>query len=192
MKIVGLTGGIGSGKSTILNEFKDLGIKIYSADNVAKTLINTDRKLIDSIKKVFGNNIYKKNKLDTNQLSKIVFHDSDKLKVLNSIIHPAVLNDFDSFIKANDEVYIVKEAAIIFETKSENAYDKIILVRAPLEERIKRVLLRDNTSRDEVIKRINNQVDDSSVINKCDYIIDNYNLSDLKDKVTQIHIDLIR
>ena len=85
MKIVGLTGGIGSGKSTVLNEFKDLGIKTYSADNVAKTLINTNRALIDSIKKVFGNNIYQKNKIDTKQLSKIVFQNSDKLKVLNSI-----------------------------------------------------------------------------------------------------------
>ena len=189
MKIVGLTGGIGSGKSTVLNEFKYLGIKTYSADNAAKTLINSDRALIDSIKKVFGNNIYKKNKLDTKQLSKIVFQDSDKLEVLNSIIHPAVLNDFDSFVRANDEIYIVKEVAIIFETKSEKAYDKIILVRAPLEERIQRVLLRDDTSRDQVIKRIKNQVDDSSIINKCDYIIDNYNLSDLKDKVAQIHTD---
>ena len=98
MKIVGLTGGIGSGKSTVLNEFKDLGIKTYSADNVAKTLINTNRALIDSIKKVFGNNVYKKNKLDSKQLSKIVFEDSDKLKVLNSIVHPVVSNDFDSFI----------------------------------------------------------------------------------------------
>jgi len=191
MKIVGLTGGIGSGKSTVLNEFKDLGIKTYSADNAAKTLINTDRALIDSIKKVFGNNIYKKNKLDAKQLSKIVFQDSDKLKVLNSIIHPAVSNDFDSFVKSNDEIYIVKEAAIIFETKSENTYDKIILVRAPSEERIKRVLLRDDTSRDDVIKRIKNQVDESSIISKCDYIIDNNNLSDLKDKVAQIHKDLI-
>ena len=192
MKIVGLTGGIGSGKSTVLNEFKDLGIKTYSADNAAKTLINSDRALIDSIKKVFGNNIYKKNKLDTEQLSKIVFQDSDKLEVLNSIIHPAVLNDFNSFVRANDEIYIVKEVAIIFETKSEKAYDKIILVRAPLEERIQRVLLRDDTTRDHVIKRIKNQVDDSSIINKCDYIIDNYNLSDLKDKVALIHTDLIR
>ena len=191
MKIVGLTGGIGSGKSTVLNEFKDLGIKTYSADNAAKTLINTDKALIDSIKKVFGNNIYQKNKIDTKQLSKIVFQDSDKLKVLNSIIHPAVSNDFDSFIKANDEIYIVKEVAIIFETKSENAYDKIILVRAPLEERIKRVLLRDDTSRDDVIKRINNQVDESSIISKCDYIIDNNNQLDLKGKVIQIHADLI-
>ncbi len=192
MKIVGLTGGIGSGKSTVLNEFKYLGIKTYSADNAAKTLINSDRALIDSIKKVFGNNIYKKNKLDTKQLSKIVFQDSDKLEVLNSIIHPAVLNDFDSFVRANDEIYIVKEVAIIFETKSEKAYDKIILVRAPLKERIKRVLLRDDTTIDEVTKRIKNQVDDSSIINKCDYIIDNYKLSDLKDKVSKIHNDLIR
>ena len=192
MKIVGLTGGIGSGKSTVLNEFKDLGIKTYSADNAAKTLINSDRALIDSIKKVFGNNIYKKNKLDTEQLSKIVFQDSDKLEVLNSIIHPAVLNDFNSFVRANDEIYIVKEVAIIFETKSEKAYDKIILVRAPLEERIQRVLLRDDTTRDQVIKRIKNQVDDSTIINKCDYIIDNYNLSEIKDKVAQIHADLIR
>ena len=191
MKIIGLTGGIGSGKSTVLNEFKDLGIKTYSADNAAKKLINTDRALIDSIKKVFGNNIYKKNKLDTKQLSKIVFQDSNKLKVLNSIIHPAVSNDFDSFVKSNDEIYIVKEVAIIFETKSENTYDKIILVRAPSEERIKRVLLRDDTSRYDVIKRIKNQVDESSIISKCDYIIDNYNLSDLKDKVAQIHTDLI-
>ena len=191
MKIVGLTGGIGSGKSTVLNEFKDLGIKTYSADNAAKKLINTDRALIDSIKKVFGNNIYQKNKIDTKQLSKIVFQDSDKLKVLNSIIHPAVSNDFDSFIKANDEIYIVKEVAIIFETKSENTYDKIILVRAPLEERIKRVLLRDDTSRDDIIKRINNQVDESSIISKCDYIIDNNNQLDLKGKVIQIHADLI-
>ena len=191
MKIVGLTGGIGSGKSTVLNKFKDLGIKTYSAYNAAKKLINTDRALIDSIKKVFGNNIYKKNKLDTKQLSKIVFQDSDKLKVLNSIIHPAVSNDFDSFVKSNDEIYIVKEVAIIFETKSENTYDKIILVRAPSEERIKRVLLRDDTSRYDVIKRIKNQVDESSIISKCDYIIDNYNLSDLKDKVAQIHTDLI-
>ena len=188
---IGITGGIGSGKSTVLNEFKDLGIKTYSADNAAKTIINTDRELIDSIKKVFGNNIYQKNKLDTKQLSKIVFQDPDKLKVLNSIIHPAVSKDFDSFIKANNEIYIVKEVAIIFETQSENNYDKIILVRAPLEERIKRVLLRDDISRDDIIKRINNQVDESSIISKCDYIIDNHNLSDLKDKVIQIHTDLI-
>jgi len=192
MKIIGLTGGIGSGKSTVLNEFKDLGIKTYSADNAAKNLINKDRSLIDSIKKVFGNNIYKKNKLDTKLLSKIVFQDSDKLKALNSIIHPAVSKDFDSFIKANDEIYIVKEAAIIFETKSEESYDKIILVRAPVEERIKRVLLRDDTSKNDIIKRIKNQVDDSTLISKCDYIIDNDNLSDLKDKVSKIHSDLIK
>ena len=192
MKIIGLTGGIGSGKSTVLNKFKDLGIKTYNADNVANTLVNSDKALINSIKKVFGNNIYKKNKLDTKQLSKIVFQDSNKLKVLNSIIHPAVSKDFEYFINSNDEVYIVKEAAIIFETNSEDAYDKIILVRAPLKERIKRVLLRDNTSKDEISKRIDNQVDESTIISRCDYIIDNQKLLDLKDKVSKIHMDLIK
>ena len=118
MKIVGLTGGIGSGKSTVLNEFKDLGIKTYSADKAAKTLINTDRALIDSIKKVFGNNIYQKNKIDTKQLSKIVFQDSDKLKVLNSIIHPAVSNDFDSYAKKVHSM--VKEVGISCEVDLKN------------------------------------------------------------------------
>ena len=192
MKIVGLTGGIGSGKSTVLNQFENLGIKTYSADKAAKKLINSDKDLIKSIKNLFGDNVYENNILDTVKLSKIVFKDPHKLKSLNSIIHPAVAKDFESFIKTKNGDYIVKEVAIIFETNTEHNYNKIVLIRAPLEERIQRVLLRDDTSRDQVIKRIKNQVDDSSIINKCDYIIDNYNLSDLKDKVTQIHTDLIK
>ena len=91
-----------------------------------------------------------------------------------------------------DRDYIVKEVAIIFETNTEDNYDKIILIRAPLEERIKRVLLRDNLSREDVIRRVNNQIDDSTIIDNCDYIIDNNNLKDLKEKVLKIHKDLIR
>ena len=192
MKIVGLTGGIGSGKSTVLNQFKNLGINTYSADKAAKKLINSDKDLIKSIKKLFGDNIYKKNILDTVKLSKIVFKDPHKLKSLNSIIHPAVAKDFESFIKTKNGDYIVKEVAIIFETNTEHNYDKIILIRAPLEERIKRVILRDNLSREDVIRRVNNQIDDSTIIDNCDYIIDNNNLKDLKEKVLKIHKDLIR
>jgi len=125
-------------------------------------------------------------------LSKIVFEDPHKLKSLNSIIHPAVAKDFESFIKNNNGDYIVKEVAIIFETNTEDNYDKIILIRAPLEERIKRVILRDNLSREDVIRRVNNQIDDSTIIDNCDYIIDNNNLKDLKEKVLKIHKDLIR
>ena len=191
MKIVGLTGGIGSGKSTVLKQFEDLGIKTYSADKAAKKLINSDEDLIESIKGLFGDNIYNNNILDTIKLSKIVFQDSHKLESLNSIVHPAVAKDFKSFIKTNNGNYIVKEVAIIFETNTEDNYDKIILVRASTEDRIKRVVLRDNITKDDVIRRVNNQIDDSTIIDKCDYIIDNNNLMELKEKVTNIHKDLI-
>ena len=192
MKIVGLTGGIGSGKSTVLNQFKNLGINTYSADKAAKKLINSDKGLIKSIKNLFGDNIYENNILDSVKLSKIVFKDPYKLKSLNSIIHPAVAKDFESFIKTINGDYIVKEVAIIFETNTEHNYNKIVLIRAPLEERIKRVILRDNLSREDVIKRVNNQIDDSTIIDNCDYIIENNNLKDLKEKVLKIHKDLIR
>ena len=191
MKIVGLTGGIGSGKSTVLKQFEDLGINTYSADKVAKKLINSNEDIIESIKSLFGDNIYDNNILDTIKLSKIVFQDSHKLESLNSIVHPAVAKDFKSFIKTNHGDYIVKEVAIIFETNTEDNYDKIILVRAPIEDRIKRVVLRDNITKDDVIRRVNNQIDDSTIIDKCDYIIDNNNLVELKEKVINIHQDLI-
>ncbi|MDA9883022.1 dephospho-CoA kinase [Flavobacteriaceae bacterium] len=191
MKIIGLTGGIGSGKSTVLELFKILGVKTYSADESAKKLVNTDPYLINLIKSSFGENIYDKGQLNSKKLSDIVFEDKEKLKLLNSIIHPAVAKDFKLFLNSNNEDYIVKEAAIIFETKSENNYDKIILIQSPLEIRIERVINRDNISREEVMKRINNQLDENLIIDKCDYVISNENKEDLEDKVLSIHHDLI-
>ena len=191
MKIIGLTGGIGSGKSTVLELFKFLGVKTYSADESAKKLVNTDPYLINLIKSSFGENIYDKGQLNSKKLSDIVFEDKEKLKLLNSIIHPAVAKDFKLFLNSNNEDYIVKEAAIIFETKSENNYDKIILIQSPLEIRIERVINRDNISREEVMKRINNQLDENLIIDKCDYVISNENKEDLEDKVLSIHHDLI-
>ena len=191
MKIIGLTGGIGSGKSTVLELFKILGVKTYSADESAKKLVNTDPYLINLIKSSFGENIYDKGQLNSKKLSDIVFEDKEKLKLLNSIIHPAVAKDFKLFLNSNNEDYIVKEAAIIFETKSENNYDKIIFIQSPLEIRIERVINRDNISREEVMKRINNQLDENLIIDKCDYVISNENKEDLEDKVLSIHHDLI-
>ena len=191
MKIIGLTGGIGSGKSTVLKLFKNLGVKTYSADISAKKLVNTDQTLINLIKDSFGKNIYKDNILDSRKLSKIVFDNADKLKLLNTIIHPAVALDFKNFIELNNDEYIVKEAAIIFETSSEKQYDKIILVKSPLEIRIERVMKRDNLSRVEVIKRINNQLNENLIIDKCDYIINNHENEDLKNIVQNIHLELM-
>jgi dephospho-CoA kinase len=145
MKIIGLTGGIGSGKSSVLEIFKKIGISTYNADESAKKLISSDKKIIYLIKQLFGEDIYDKNELNSKLVSKIVFNDKEKLKSLNSIIHPAVAIDFDNFcFKHRDETYIVKEAAIIFETKTENLFNKIIYVKAPKEIRVDRVMQRDN------------------------------------------------
>jgi len=190
MKIIGLTGGIGSGKSTVLELFKNLGVKTYSADESAKKLVNTDPNLINLLKSSFRINIYHYGLLNPRKISKIVFEDTEKLKLLNSIIHPAVARDFKLFLNSINEDYIVKEAAIIFETKSENNYDKIIFIQSPLEIRIERVIMRDNISREEVMKRINNQLDENLIIDKCDYVISNENKEDLEDKVLSIHLDL--
>ena len=192
MKIIGLTGGIGSGKSSVLEIFKKIGISTYNADESAKKLISSDKKIIYSIKQLFGEDIYDENKLNSKLVSKIVFNDKEKLKSLNLIIHPAVAIDFDNFcFKHRDETYIVKEAAIIFETKTENLFNKIIYVKAPKEIRIDRVMQRDNLSRDDVLNRIQNQINENSIIDKCDFIIDNINFIELEEKVLEIHNTLI-
>ena len=192
MKVIGLTGGIGSGKSCVLEIFKKIGISTYSADESAKKLISSDKKIIYSIKQLFGEDIYYENELNSKLVSKIVFKDKEKLKSLNSIIHPAVAKDFDNFcFKHRDESDIVKEAAIIFETKSENLFNKIIYVKAPKEIRIDRVMHRDNLSRDDVLNRIQNQINETSIIDKCDFIIDNINFTELEKKVLEIHNTLI-
>ncbi len=187
MKVVGLTGGIGSGKSTVLNFFKKLGVFVYSADKSAKNLINTDKNLIKLIKDSFGSNIYNNNTLDSKLLSKIVFNDSKKLNILNSIVHPAVEKDFQTFLSQVEGCYVVKEAAIIFEIGSENNYDSIILVKSPIEDRIKRVIKRDEISRAEVLRIIDNQIDESLISEKCDYIINNIDIKFLKKEVLDIH-----
>ena len=144
------------------------------------------------IKQLFGEDIYYENELNSKLVSKIVFKDKEKLKSLKSIIHPAVAKDFDNFcFKHRDESYIVKEAAIIFETKSENLFNKIIYVKAPKEIRIDRVMHRDNLSRDDVLNRIQNQINETSIIDKCDFIIDNINFTELEKKVLEIHNTLI-
>ena len=151
MKIVGLTGGIGSGKSKVLNFFRDKGIPCYNSDKQAKLLVDTNPKLKRQIKKHFGDEIYKLDKLDSKTLSKRVFNNSDDLNLLNSIIHPAIADDFLKFRTTNKSALLVKEAAILFESGGYKLCDYTILITAPINIRIDRVVKRDLTDRDEVI-----------------------------------------
>jgi len=193
MKIIGLTGGIGTGKSTILNLFKKLGVNTYNADESAKQIINSDAETIKLVKREFGDDIYENGVLNTNKISRIVFNNPEKLALLNSIIHPKVRVDFNKFCEKNkNDHYVVKEAALIFDTNSQDKYDKIILVTAPLEERIKRVMKRDKTTRGKVLKRIKSQLDHEKLTHKCDFIIDNINKDSLNNFVKEIHYTLLK
>jgi dephospho-CoA kinase len=172
-KIIGLTGGMGSGKTTIANHLNSLGIPVYNSDYQAKKILNLPE-TVESLKSVFGDVIFTNELLDKEKLSKIVFKNPEQLKLLNQIIHPAVKVDFENWLKANkNSPLIIKEAAILFESGSYKDCDVIISISAPQEIRIQRVIERDLLTYEEVISRINNQWTDEMRNKKSDYVIDN-------------------
>jgi dephospho-CoA kinase len=174
-KIIGLTGGIGSGKTTIANHLKSLGIPVYNSDEQAKKILYLPN-TITSLKSVFGITIFTNNLLDKEKLSKLVFSNPEQLKLLNQIIHPKVKVDFVKWLNANkNSPIVIKEAAILFESGSYKDCDKIISISAPLELRIQRVIERDHLSYDQVMSRINNQWTDEMRLRNSHYIIENQN-----------------
>jgi dephospho-CoA kinase len=185
-KIIGLTGGIGSGKTTIANYIKSLGIPVYIADDEAKKLLTNDT-IQRKIKNTFGETIFVNNILSKEKLSKIVFNDPDKLKKLNSIIHPAVKAHFKEWLEDYKKVpMVVKEAAILFESGSDQDCDAVITVVAPINTRIERVENRDNISKEEVLNRIKNQWTDEMRLEKSDYSIENNDLTKAFQQVDEI------
>ncbi len=177
-KIIGLTGGIGSGKTTIANYYASLGIPVYIADDEAKKLMES-QDIINQLLLAFGNIILDNGIINKNQLAKIVFQNPEKLKTLNSIIHPAVKKNFNKWLLLHQtSPIVIKEAAILFESGSYKDCDAVITVTAPLEERIKRVINRDNTTREAVVNRIKNQWTDDERISKSDYVIINTSVNE--------------
>ena len=172
-KVIGLTGGIGSGKTTIANHFMASGVPVYIADDEARKIMDTPE-IIEEIRRTFGSAIFTDNILNRKQLADIVFNNPEQLKLLNGIIHPAVKKHFDSWIlKYNDKPFVVYEAAILFESGNYKNCNQIITVTAPLESRIQRVMNRDKTTRDHVLKRINAQWSDEQRIAQSDFVIEN-------------------
>ncbi len=192
MYIVGLTGGIGTGKTTVSEIFKKLGIPVYNSDIEAKKLMHTDKELIKKISNLFGKDIYKDNLLDRKKLAAEVFSNKEKLNRLNAIVHPAVKQDFELWALRQNSLYQIKESAILFESGIYKNVDKIITVTAPLNLRIKRLIKRDNTSQEEIKKRINNQLDEKLKTDNSDFIIDNNTTRLLIPQVLLIHNNLSR
>jgi len=171
---VGLTGGIGSGKTTVSNFLLDYGIPVYNSDSQGKTLMNTNLELKNNIVSIFGESVYDNGILNTNLLSSIVFSDSKKIDQLNNLVHPKVAEDFKQWIgKNNNQPILVKEAAILIESGAYLTMDKIILIVSQKSTRINRVSKRDNSDLESIEKRINLQLIDDDKIKYADYIIEN-------------------
>lgn len=185
-KIIGLTGGIGSGKTTIAKHFTSLGVPVYIADDEAKKLMDNSE-IIAKLQAVFGEEIIENQKIDRKALAQIVFQNPKKLKILNSIIHPAVKKHFTDWLSTyKNHPIIIKEAAILFESGSYKDCDSIITVTSPLEERVNRVMKRDNASRESILDRINNQWTDEQRISKSDYVIVNISVNEALKQAEEI------
>jgi dephospho-CoA kinase len=190
IKIVGLTGGIGSGKSTIANFFKIIGIPVYNSDERAKWLIENNADIIQKIVNLFGNQAYINNQYNRTYVGTIVFNNPEMLKNLNLIVHPTVANDFKTWLVKQKAPYVIKEAAILFESGTYKDCHRIILITAPKELRIKRVVKRDGLTSEEVEKRINSQMSDEEKQKLSHFILINDNKELLTPKLLQLHAHL--
>lgn len=185
-KIIGLTGGIGSGKTTVANEFSSLGIPVYITDQEAKKLMQSDV-VLDQIKKEFGNAVFDDGVLIREKLSEIVFKDANKLAQLNRIVHPAVKQHFNQWLLEHQkDSFVIYESAILFESGSFNECDFVINVVAPLETRIQRVIERDKTTREKVLERMKNQWNDEEKSSKSDFVIENTSMKAIKLEIVKI------
>jgi dephospho-CoA kinase len=185
-KIIGLTGGIGSGKTTVANEFSSLGIPVYITDLEAKKLMQSDS-VLNQIKEEFGDIVFDKGILIREKLSEIVFNDDKRLAKLNSIVHPAVKQHFREWLlEHQNNPFVIYESAILFESGSYKECDYIVNVVAPLEIRIQRVIERDKTTREKVLERIKNQWNDEEKSSKSDFIVKNTSMEAIKLEIVKI------
>ena len=184
---IGLTGGMGSGKTTVSKIFSVLGIPVFYADDIAKTIMNEDKGLKQRIIDLFGENAYAENSLNRKYISDIVFKDAYKLEQLNALVHPVTIAAADKWMREQTTAYIIKEAALMFEAGAAAHLDYVIGVHAPQHLRLQRVMNRDKTEREEVLARMNNQIDETIKMKLCDFVIVNDEQQALLPQVLSLH-----
>ena len=189
---VGLTGGIGSGKSTVAKIFEVLGIPVYYADEATKRIMNTDKKLKADLIRYFGEKTYRDGRLDRIYLASVVFADKQKLDLLNSLTHPATIRDANMWILQQTSPYIIKEAALLFESGANKYLDYTIGVYAPQELRLERVMQRDHVTREEVLQRLNRQMDEDEKMKLCDTVLINDEQQLLVPQVMKLHAAFLK
>ena len=184
---VGITGGIGSGKSTVSKLFEILGVPVYYADDAAKRLMNEHEPTKQRLIETFGPATYTDGLLNRSHLSSLVFNDPEKLALLNSIVHPLTLQDAEDWMQRQNYPYAIKEAALIFEAGAQEHLDIVIGVYAPVHLRIQRVMKRDHISREKVKARMDKQIDEDIKMRLCDYVINNDEQELVIPQVLELH-----
>jgi dephospho-CoA kinase len=188
---IGVTGGIGSGKSTVCRIFNILGIPVFSADDEAKKIMNSDKEVIDMVRKIAGKDVYSSGTLNRGELASIIFNDKMLLQEINQTIHPHVYSNFMTWAGSVSAPYVVMESALLFESRATGLVDKIVTVTAPVEERIDRVVRGNNLTREQVVDRIKNQMDDEEKIRLSDYVISNSERDMIIPSVLKIHQEIL-
>jgi dephospho-CoA kinase len=189
--IVGLTGGIGAGKSQVAKVFATIGIPIFDADAAAKTIMNTNKELANQLIEHFGAATFKEGQLDRAHLASIVFSDPAKLALLNALVHPLTIQAAADWAATQSSPYVIKEAALFFESGSTIGVSKMIGISAPLSLRIHRVMQRDSCTKQEVEKRMANQIQESLKMKLCDYVIVNDDQHLVLPQVIAIHEQIL-
>ena len=191
MKMIGLTGGIGSGKTTVGLMFQDLGIPVYNSDKEARRIMNEDAEVRKAVILLLGKNAYKKNVLDSNYVAAKVFGDAVLLQKLNEIVHPVVKKDFRAWASSQASPYVIQEAAILFENGGYKELDDMILITAPKEIRIDRIKKRDNLEESAILERMRHQWPEEKKMKLAHFVIHNEYLQDTLIQVRNIHEQLI-
>jgi dephospho-CoA kinase len=184
---IGITGGIGSGKTYVAQIFMKMGVPIYFADDRAKWLMNNNLTIIKKVHQLFGPNAYKNDSLNRAYIANKIFKNKFLLEKLNSIVHPAISVDFNLWVDSQKAPYFIKEAALLIESGSYKDLDAILTIDAPLEVRIKRAAYRDNQSKKEIEKRITNQLANSTKVKMADFVINNDGYTPLLPQVIQLN-----
>lgn len=189
---VGLTGGIGSGKTTVAKIFENLGVPVFNADTAGKTLMVQDEKIKQQVIELFGPQAYQDNRLQTAYIAGIVFQDKEKLAALNQLIHPATIRAAQDWMQLQTTPYAIKEAALIFEAGAEKELDAVIGVTAPLALRLERIMHRDQISQAQATARMKNQLAEEEKMKRCDYVIYNDEQNLLIPQVLSVHASLLQ
>lgn len=192
MIIVGLTGGIGSGKTTVAEAFMALNIPVYIADEEAKKLMNKSKIIKRKLIQLFGNETYINDALNRPYIADKIFNNGNLLKKMNAIVHPRVARHFDKWVLKQNSPYVIKEVAILFETGGDRICDYVITVTAPKAKRINRLLERDQTTKKKIEAIMKNQWSDEEKIKRSQYVVNNIDINEISDQVLQIHQQIMK